>query len=678
MNSYNENLQNTVSATLQNQNLNLKGLKSQYKASMYSLYYAEDATITAEEKLNAADTDLGDKAKVKEQAVRNMSISANQLNSSTQANQYNGQSVTNMATCASNVQIASTAITRLAADVGSIFSIVNAADYGSDIYTLTDQVKGLVNTTAYNAELTSQTAMEASAATSEVSASTVLNDAKATNALMTNVLQIASADYNTASQTVAADNSTLATVNTNEKLAEGAFEDADIDFFAGMAAYESVNLGLNLGLTALPLTSESFLVFFDRIKAPFPPPLPPAITPINPPVVVQGEEWYPVSHYYIFVVKESKQLTFSISEAENLRINGKDRYVKIGYEVNEPTSEIVLQHSGMIGKVIEYKNVQSSGREPHALQDTDGQPIVPGNNYVVFVMAVYLDPYKRLINNFNDFLSAPSLSFCMTTLLDPAKNVFQIPTEFLKDDSKADKKVKEELKKLKDAKVPVDTIAADAIAEDAKHVLFFEAKPPADAKAKMGCECMYLPVTIKVPEPFMTRSAFDLFIRQQIKSDKIKLQNILKLIEASISDLKERKKAKQTGADEAAADVHTEPKETSDYITLLEAKLKELRVNDTNTQTKFFFNKDLAEIVPSGSSTSATQILIKADGKDESLEWWYALIGPATTDNFGNLLSSAISYAPAVLTLSTSDDEAVVNAYTSNISDYETVDTFSY
>src|SRR3569833_904998 len=199
MNSYDENLQNTVAATLQSQNLDLKGLRSQYKASMYTLYYAEGATITAEEKLDSADTELRHKAKVKEQAVLNMSISANQLNSSTQANQYDGQSVTYMATCASNVQKAATAITRLAADVGGIFSIVNAADFGSDIYTLTDQVKGFINTTAYNAELTSQTAMEASAATSEVSASTVLNDAKATNALMNNILQIASADFSTAS-----------------------------------------------------------------------------------------------------------------------------------------------------------------------------------------------------------------------------------------------------------------------------------------------------------------------------------------------------------------------------------------------------------------------------------------------------------------------------------------------
>ena len=672
MNSYDENLQNTVAATLQSQNLDLKGLRSQYKASMYTLYYAEGATITAEEKLDSADTELRHKAKVKEQAVKNMSISANQLNSSTQANQYDGQSVTNMATCASNVQIAATAITRLAADVGGIFSIVNAADFGSDIYTLTDQVKGFINTTAYNAELTSQTAMEASAATSEVSASTVLNDAKATNALMNNILQIASADFSTASQTVAADNSTLATVSSSEKLAEGAFVSADIDFLTGTSAYVSVNSGLNLGLTALALSSESFFVFFDRIKAAFPPPVPPNVTPITPAPILPGEEWYPVSDYYIFVVKESKQLTFTISEAENLKINGKNQFVKISYQAIPPASEIVLKHSDMIGEVIECKTVDPSGKEKDTLLDSDGDPINPGNNYVVFVMAVYMDQYKRLINNFDDFLSAPTLPFCMTTLLSSAENVFTIPVDHLAgDESKADTTTRAALVKLKDAKIPTAAIATDA--EDAKHVLFFEVTQPTEAKVKMGCKCMFLPVNIKVPEALITRSAFNSFTNDQVKSDKIKLQNIRKIISECITELEERAKekpAKKTSSDDIDQTTNVKPDNISPFINLLQTKLAELTVNNTNTQTTFFFNKQLAEIVPASSSTAAKPIL--------TTNWWYAYIGPATTDNFGNLLSGDISYAPAVLSLSTSDDEAIVNACTDNISDYETVQTFSY
>jgi hypothetical protein len=668
MNSYNENLQNTVAATLQNQNLDLKALKSQYKASMYTLYYAEGATITAEEKLDTANDDLRKKGTVKEQAVRNMNISANQLNSSTQAGQYNGQSVTNMATCASNVQIAATSIVRLAADIGSIFSIVNAADFGTDIYTLTDQVKELVNTTAYHAELTSQAAMEASAATSEVTASTVLNDAKATNALMSNILQIASADFNTASQMVATDNATLATVNSNEKLAEGAFKSADIDLATGRSAYDSLNFGLNLDLTAVPLASDSFMVFFDRLKTPFNPPTPPGISP--------DEVWYPVSDYYIFVVKESKQLTFSISEAENLRTNNRnEQFVNIKYLENLPTNEIALPTLDRIATIIDYTKMPGKNK-PYTLQDSDGDLVAPGNKYVVFVMAVYLDKYKRLINNFDDFLSAPSLSFSMTTLLDQANDVFILPVGVMKDETKADANEKKEIDTLKTANVDIAKIVSGA--EDAKYVMFFEATPPKDQKAKMGCQCIYLPINIKVPEAMMTRSVLDSFTNNQVVSDKIYLQNLNKILNECITELKKRvpKKADPKNDGDADKDAELLTSEIDAYIDLLNTKLNELAVDDTHTQTTFFFNKELAEIVPAGSYTPASPSPVTVDTKQLTANWWNAYINTATTDNFGNLLAADITYAPAVLTLSTSDDEKIISAYTNNISAYETVTPF--
>jgi hypothetical protein len=675
MNSYNENLQNTVAATLQSQNLDLKGLKSQKKAAMYTLYYAEGATITTEEKLDAAANDLLlHKTPAKQEAVKNTSISANQLNSSTQANQYTGQSVSNVATCASNVQIAATGITRLAGDIGSIFSIVNAADFGTDIYTLTETVNELINTTAFNAEFTSQIAMQASAATSEVSASTVLNDAKATNALINNVLQVASADFNTASQLVTSDNATLATATSTEKLAEGAFESADIDYLTGLSAYESVNLGLNLGLTSIALSSKSFFVFFDRIKTPFP--SPPDITPI----VIPGEKWYPVSDYYIFVVKDNKKLTFSISEAENLRINGKDQYVKMHRHIIAPPASEIMLPDDMIGEVIDYTKVVVPDRNPYALLDSDGDPVAAGSNYVVFIMVVYTDVYKRVINNFNDFLSAPSLPFCMTTLLNAASNIEIYPVaEFSVVAAKGKKNM---LTKMITAGIDPSSIVSHS--SDAKYVLVFEAVAPTDTKATMACECMFLPVTIQVSESLSTRSSFDTYIDDQLKTDKIKLQNVLEIINQTIGKLNARLKlAKEGGADETNKAIKPGTAEIEQYIALLKAKQAELTDPDKTTQTTFFFNKALAEIVPAGSSTTATQWIIPGDEPKKTAPIatgiWYAFIGPATTDNFGNLLMSTVSYVPAILSYIFSDDEKTVSKYTSNISDYETyTPPFSY
>lgn len=659
MNSYNENLQNTVSATLQSQNLDLKGLKSQYKSAMYTLYYAEGATITAEEKLETATSDMNTKKKVKQQAVKNSSISANQLNSATQTSQYTGQSVSNVATCASNVQIAATAITRLAGDIGNIYNIVNAANSEPDIYSLTQNVNNLINITAYNAELTSDTAMEASAAISEVSASTVLNDSKATNALMTNILQIAAADLNTASQTVVADNTTLATVNTNEKLTEGAFESADIDYLTGLSAYQSVNSGLNLGLTAIPLSSDSFFVFFDLIKGPFSQPQ--SITPV---ITVPDEQWYPVKDYYIFVVKESKKLTFSISEAENLKINGAGQYVKLSPQTSDPASEITLP-LGAIGEVISV-----AAGDTDSLQDSDGHQVVAGNNYVVFVMAVYTEPYKRLINNFNDFLSAPSLPFCMTTLLSAADNTAIIPVSEIDTEAKTHPLLTKMIEKAFNLSKYISDLEAS------KYLMLFEADSPANADVTMACECMFLPVKVSVPESLITRSSFDAFIDDQLKTDKIQLQSVLLIIDETIKILDARlkqKPAKENQPDEAKSDVKSEKTGIQQSITLLKAKKDEL-TGIKKHKTAFFFNRALAEIVPAGSYTTATQLIFE----EEPTNYWFAFIGPATTDNFGNLLTGTVKYAPAILSLISSDDEKIVSQYTSNISDYENATPFSY
>src|SRR5579872_7202590 len=97
MNSYNENLRSTVISSLQRQELEQKKEKAKKNASMFTLYYAEGATITALEKLQAANNVLGTKTDAKKQAVISSNISNNLLSSATQANQYLKQSVSNTA-----------------------------------------------------------------------------------------------------------------------------------------------------------------------------------------------------------------------------------------------------------------------------------------------------------------------------------------------------------------------------------------------------------------------------------------------------------------------------------------------------------------------------------------------------------------------------------------------------
>jgi hypothetical protein len=134
MNSYSENLHSSVLASLESQEMNQKKLDSQLNSSMFKLYYAESAEIVTNDKLLSVTKKYKQAQTVKEQAVKNKNISANITMSANQQNTYTAQSVTNLAVSASNIQIATNAIVRLASDMGSIFSIINAADYGTQIY----------------------------------------------------------------------------------------------------------------------------------------------------------------------------------------------------------------------------------------------------------------------------------------------------------------------------------------------------------------------------------------------------------------------------------------------------------------------------------------------------------------------------------------------------------------
>lgn len=419
MNTYNDNLHATVVTSLQNQELAKKTVYGQFNASMFTLYYAEGATITAQEKLELDIADKTAKKEVRDQAVNNSNISANVLSSATQANQYLKLSVTNTAVCAANIQVSANAIVRLAGDAGNIYSIVNAADFDTEIYKLAGEIKNLMNDTAYDAELTSQTSMEASILTSEVTSPVVLTKAKATNAIMTSLLNVTSNDFQNAAQAVDADHSTVMAVSIAEKQAEGNLEDINVEYRATNNAYAVSNRLLNLNLRVSDLTNTSFNVLFDLLRSPFPQDM--ALVPGSLLQSLQDNFLYPVKEYYAIVVKDSKKYAFSISDAEGL-VTKKDQCTQITL-----SSSVENRQKSAEGKANPAVNVTyhwvnqkieliNDGLE---LKDSDGDKIELGTNYAVFILALYTDKYKKKINNFEDFISAPSALFCLTNILEP-------------------------------------------------------------------------------------------------------------------------------------------------------------------------------------------------------------------------------------------------------------------
>ncbi|MGB8192691.1 MAG: hypothetical protein WCF67_12265, partial [Chitinophagaceae bacterium] len=400
MNTYNENLNASIVSSLQSQELEQKKVYSQLNASMFSLYYAEGAALDAADKFGAAWNDLANKTVIKEQAMNSSNISNNQLSSTNTANDNLKQSVTNTSVCAANVQIATTAVIRLASDMGGIFSIVNAADFESDIYKQAKDARELMDDTAYSAELASQLAMEVSIHTSGVSGNTVLDRSKSTNGLMNNMLKIASADFDNSVQAVSGANTARSTISAEEKLAEGAFEDVSVNYRATKAAYDSAKKELNQGLTvpAAQITNTSFEVKFNLIKEVFD--------------RDETKKDSPVQDYYLFIAKESKKLIFSVSQASALQ-DVQDQRIKIS----------LLDHEkSWVKRTIDI-NKAGEDNAPTALKDTDGALIKPGNSYVVFVFATYKDAYKRRVNDFDDFLSAPSEPFVLVSQLKAASNI---------------------------------------------------------------------------------------------------------------------------------------------------------------------------------------------------------------------------------------------------------------
>jgi hypothetical protein len=361
MTTYSENLNNTILSSLQICEMDEKTLQSQLEASLFSLYYAQEATISAKQKLKATEKKAGFSAIIKSQATYAGNTAANLVASSNLATSYTKQAITDAAVCAANVQLASNAIMRLAADIGSIYSIVKTTDLGSDMNTEAAEIMNLISDTAYAAELLSQLAMETSTMSAEISASQLSDEAKKTADALNNLTKIVSDDFDKVNQSIISDKIIFDTASTNEQQANGAVKDALVAHTSSQNAYSLSNKMLNLNLSVFKITDGSYEVIFDEIVKPF-------------------DKSIIVKNYHIILVKDSKKQLFTLSAAENS--------CNTHSEILIPTGEA---KAGEIKTIINFKDPK--------LLDADGDPIQFGVNYVIFVFAVYIDAYKKQISN---------------------------------------------------------------------------------------------------------------------------------------------------------------------------------------------------------------------------------------------------------------------------------------
>lgn len=708
MNTYNDNLRSTVLNTLSDQELELTNLNAAFVTSEVTLYYAQGAAARADYKLKRANEEYDSTKEIFDTIVVDSSISANVKTDANTFRDANALAVTNMAVAAANVQASANAILRLARTTAGIYSITRAADFGQDICAQSKLANSLMTTTAYNAELASEKAMNASAAIAEVASATVATDAKTTDDQITALEKSITDNFTNAAAEVDARSNELATAIDQEKLAEGTVEISDEQYFAAKGAYTNSNNNLNLGLQAQPQdesAGKSILVTFNAYTSPFPDVNKKTDYPVtHGPVIATG---YPVETYYIMVAKNRVKSTFSLAEAEAV-IGMDNRSVSIGGSLRDQIAVPIPINQ---------------------LLDTDGDKIKLGADYVVFVLAVFRIDYKKIINNFDDFLSAPSEKFFLANyLVNPAHDVIKVSPSGNVLVASKDIKFKEP---VTGGEVDVDIegeVSIEYKPYSKKQKLNFSVNQKPEFQVEY--RCMFLPANTLPRADMMSTSGIRDWVTENNAHDKIREKFSVKLNELNtkiaaimkeIEKLNDTIHDKKRKAEELAIEISKFPKKltpeekekkakleeklsnleaeisglrekaveqkgkhellSSEMITVRATQDAELRkpIRLVNADPGLLFNLKIAELVPESIYELAKEIACPPELTQikDNTKCYELALDTTMTDNFGNPLRKDDYYVPVILAVATGEP-SYTSQFINALSDFTNTTQFRY
>ena len=394
MNTYEENLKSTAIATLSALAAEQDRLDSAQTAEHYKLYYAQGAQLTALDKVGATKHTLKSVGLINTECLANDNAAVNLLATATTANGTVATSNTNMATAASNVQIASNAIALVAAEIGAALNNATASLYKTNVYNKLSDANALINEVANESKRISDSAMMASSNTSEIIAGPVLTQATAFKAKVDNLLKATQAEVKKFNDQYVAEKAAVGQASIAERQAEGAVQDADCEADAIDTAYQNANTQLNIGLSATVYSATTgatptctLTIGFNDLSTPqfYSAPGELAIPAMGP-------------TYYVVLVPQSKQATLTTDLAEQL-FNAQNK------------------------DATQFVPISTTGSKLTFSTDVYLNPIVPGQPYVVFMYAVLTSEYKFFINNYSDWLSAPSANFVVAEELPIAQNI---------------------------------------------------------------------------------------------------------------------------------------------------------------------------------------------------------------------------------------------------------------
>jgi hypothetical protein len=415
MTNYHEDRRAYILETLQAHYANVRLLKSLEKKSLLSLHTAQGALMDTSNNLLHAKKQLDDSTVIKQTAMQYHLLSQNLLTSANEVYINNKLSVTNTAAAAANLQTAANSIVQLAADISSLFNILSAADTYSGFMDIAGEVHTCINETASAAESASQTAMEAAVSTAQISSAALLQLVKNNQEAADELLKQGIHTLKALEQRADADTAAFGINHTNEQRAQGDYKDRQNNTSSAKNACYLANKALNLGLKAVPVIERrepSFSITFYLLNSPF-----------------KQEEtaaYYPVKAWYLFFVRAKEQVLFSKSNAADILNNAdqQKRYIPLNGLMN---LSVAADGENKFSHTFNSRKISLPGEADFVLQDTEGNDIETGTAYVVFLLAVYQDSYKKRLNDWDDYLSAPSDSFCLVTQLAAAS--FNQPME---------------------------------------------------------------------------------------------------------------------------------------------------------------------------------------------------------------------------------------------------------
>ncbi|MCA2997716.1 MAG: hypothetical protein ING75_03850 [Rhodocyclaceae bacterium] len=383
MNTYNENLQQTVVRTLAALSLNEANLDSAKTIAEITLYQAQGAEITAWDKMRSTQLNEAIWQRINDQARYNESQAINLLASGTESNNDVASAVTNTATAASNVQIASRAIEALAADVGAALNITTASLYETDVYERIVNANSYINEVANESKRIAKNAMYASAFASEITTTEVLAQTQTIKSKFDNIFKTAQAALGNFANLTIAERAEITQASRAERTAEGGLKDALREARAIIESYRNANDQVNLGLSVSVVSGNEVEISFSALPNPLP------TFKSNEAASISVPPAEPT--YYVAFLPAQSQSTFSLDQAQQIFLQEPERFSEL--------------------------TAPAANKRVPLLNDINGNPIAAGSGYVAYLYISISNRYKQFVANFSDVLSAPSQAFVPSTTL---------------------------------------------------------------------------------------------------------------------------------------------------------------------------------------------------------------------------------------------------------------------